>query len=304
MLFIKRTLPLIITFITGVVVIFAFFLTPDPSSVLKPIKDIENVFPEWIQIIMCFTMILGAISLLQINLSKIARKTDGWGYSLVLVLGFLAMAVLGFITGGWPMFERGDLEVNKQYVYIEDSKKPHLDVTVVGIATTPQTFDDKGNKLPVKKQYIVKDAQNNELTVSKDKLKTPRMARMIGYQDILFDGIFKQAQATMFSLLAFFVASASFRAFRVKSKEAALLMGSAFIVMLGNVPIGNWVTMFLAHIPFVGRFFDIAAIKEWILAYPSSAAQSAILIGAMLGYISSSLKIIFGVERSHLGGES
>ena len=39
------------------------------------------------------------------------------------------------------------------------------------------------------------------------------------------------------------------------------------------------------------------------MTYPSSAAQGAILIGAMLGYISSSLKIILGVERSHLGGE-
>lgn len=123
-------------------------------------------------------------------------------------------------------------------------------------------------------------------------------------QQILFVGVFKNGQATMFSLLAFFVASASFRAFRVKSKEAGLLMGAAFIVMLGNVPIGNLVSKYLAYIPFIGQYLDIALIKEWIMAYPSSAAQSAILIGAMLGVISASMKIIFGVERSHLGGES
>ncbi|GAB1355588.1 hypothetical protein MASR1M12_43330 [Erysipelotrichia bacterium] len=102
-------------------------------------------------------------------------------------------------------------------------------------------------------------------------------------QQILFVGVFKTARATMFSLLAFFVASASFRAFRVKSKEAGLLMGAAFIVMLGNVPIGNLVSKYLAYIPFIGQYLDIALIKEWIMAYPSSAAQSAILIGAMLG---------------------
>jgi hypothetical protein len=107
----------------------------------------------------------------------------------------------------------------------------------------------------------------------------------------------------MFSLLAFFVASASFRAFRVKSKEAGLLMGAAFIVMLGNVPIGNMITTYLSYIPLIGKYIDIAALKEWIISYPSSAAQSAILIGAMLGYISASMKIILGVERSHLGGE-
>ncbi|HMM58799.1 MAG TPA: hypothetical protein PKC25_01570, partial [Candidatus Rifleibacterium sp.] len=83
-----------------------------------------------------------------------------------------------------------------------------------------------------------------------------------------------------------------------------VLMGAAFIVMLGNVPIGNLVSKYLAYIPFIGPYLDIALIKEWIMAYPSSAAQSAILIGAMLGVISASMKIIFGVERSHLGGES
>jgi uncharacterized membrane protein len=122
-------------------------------------------------------------------------------------------------------------------------------------------------------------------------------------QQILFVGVFKNAQSTMFSLLAFFVASASFRAFRIKSKEAGLLMGSAFIVMLGNVSIGSLVSQILAYIPVIGPYLNIADIKEWIMTYPSSAAQSAILIGAMLGYISASMKIIFGVERSHLGGE-
>jgi hypothetical protein len=73
--------------------------------------------------------------------------------------------------------------------------------------------------------------------------------------------------------------------------------------MLGNVPIGNMITSYLNLIPGIGKYIDIASIKEWIISYPSSAAQSAILIGAMLGYISASMKIILGVERSHLGGE-
>jgi len=82
-----------------------------------------------------------------------------------------------------------------------------------------------------------------------------------------------------------------------------LLMGSAFIVMLGNVPIGGIFSNWLSFIPIIGTHIDFTALKEWIMSYPSSAAQSAILIGAMLGYISASMKIILGVERSHLGGE-
>lgn len=288
MLFVKRTLPLIITFCTGIIMIMAFFSGPE----FPTIKSLEDTFPKWIQIIMSFTMVLGAISLLNINLSKISRKADGYGYSMVLVAGFLTMSVLGFLSGSWPMFDR-QVAVNEQYWLFSDNDASSKWVTVVEV-----TPGEDGTQ-----NIIVQDLAGVKKKASPSKLRGSFMAMIYRAQDVLFQGVFKAAQATMFSLLAFFVASASFRAFRVKSKEAGLLMGAAFIVMLGNVPIGNMLSTFLSVIPVVGKYIDIASLKEWILSYPSSAAQSAILIGAMLGYISASMKIILGVERSHLGGE-
>ncbi len=288
MLFIKRTLPLIITFVTGIIMIVAFFSGPDLSSV----KQLEDTFPKWIQVIMSFTMLLGAFSLLRINLNKISRKVDGWGYSLALVIGFLTMATLGMLNGSWPMFER-EIAVGEKYWLIDDNGMGSKYITVIKCEK-----DEEGN------QMVDVQADGDKVERAPlSRIKGSMMAWINSAQQVLFQGVFKAAQATMFSLLAFFVASASFRAFRVKSKEAGLLMGAAFIVMLGNVPIGNLVSKYLNYIPIFGRYLDIAMIKEWIMAYPSSAAQSAILIGAMLGVISASLKIIFGVERSHLGGE-
>ncbi|MDD2997864.1 MAG: hypothetical protein EOM80_14785 [Erysipelotrichia bacterium] len=289
MLFIKRTVPLIITFLTGIIMIVAFFSGP----ALPSIKSLEDTFPKWIQIIMSFTMLLGAFSLLQINLSKIGRKADGWGYSLVLVLGFVTMAILGFLSGSWPMFEK-EVQIGEKYWLLAEDSMSARYVTISKVDR-----DEEGN--------LVVDAVPEGSTTPERapvyRIKGSFMAWINSAQQVLFQGVFKAAQATMFSLLAFFVASASFRAFRVKSKEAGLLMGAAFIVMLGNVPIGNLISKYLAYIPLIGQYLDIAMIKEWIMAYPSSAAQSAILVGAMLGYISASMKIIFGVERSHLGGE-
>jgi len=294
MLFVKRTLPLLITFVSGIIMIMSFFSGP----ALPKIKALEEVFPQWIQIIMTFTMILGAFSLIRFNFQKIARKQNGWGYSVVLLTGFFVMTILGLISGSWPALEP-KFEAGARFRCLADNRLSDEEVEVVNVKVTKEgakIVTIRSNKLDVNNKPIIKD-------VSADRLKTPIMSNINIFQQVMFEGVFKSAQSTMFALLAFFVASASFRAFRIKSKEAGLLMFSAFIVMLGNVPLGNMLSNIFSYIPLIGKFLDIAAIKEWIMAYPSSAAQSAILIGAMLGYISSSLKIIFGVERSHLGGE-
>ncbi len=294
MIFLKRTLPLIITFVVGMIMIVAFF----SGEGLPAIKALENTLPKWIQIIMTFTMILGAFSLLRINLQKISRKADGWGYSVVLILGFLVMTFLGLVTGSWAMFEKPAKQDQIYYMVSGDG------ISFRSVRVIDEKLDVDGRVKVKFTDNIDPDTTDAEVvSVAPEALKGYMMSLAHSGQQILFQGVFKNAQATMFSLLAFFVASASFRAFRIKSKEAGLLMGSAFIVMLGNVSIGGVISNVLAYIPIIGPYLNLANIKEWLMGYPSSAAQSAILIGAMLGYISASLKIIFGVERSHLGGE-
>ncbi len=95
--------------------------------------------------------------------------------------------------------------------------------------------------------------------------------------------------STMFSLLAFFIASAAFRAFRARSIEAALLLAAALAVMLGRVPLGSLVT---------GGF--ASGLQVWILTTPSLAGQRAIIIGAGIGLVGAALRIVLGIERPYL----
>ncbi|MEK7468963.1 MAG: hypothetical protein AAB074_16430 [Planctomycetota bacterium] len=104
-----------------------------------------------------------------------------------------------------------------------------------------------------------------------------------------FNNTYSPMSATMFSLLGFFIASAAFRAFRARSLEASLLLVTAVIVMLGQVPLG-------AHIPGASSF------SAWILGVPLTAAKRALTLGIALGAIATALRIIFGIERSYLGG--
>jgi len=103
--------------------------------------------------------------------------------------------------------------------------------------------------------------------------------------------------ATMFSLLAFFVASAAYRAFRARNTEATLLLIAAAIVMIGRVPIGAVISDALN----LTGSFSLPAIAEWIMDIPNTAAKRAITIGVGLGMTATAIKIIFGIERTYMG---
>jgi len=103
----------------------------------------------------------------------------------------------------------------------------------------------------------------------------------------IYNNLYSAMSSTMFSLLAFFIASAAFRAFRVRTVEALLLAVAAFILMLGRVPIGNMI-----H-PLIPQAAD------WLMEVPQNAAKRGILMGAALGVMATGFRIILGIERTY-----
>ncbi len=113
-----------------------------------------------------------------------------------------------------------------------------------------------------------------------------------------YEYAFKPLTATMFSLLAFYVASAAFRAFRAKNFEAFLLLGTAFIVLLGRTFAGAWLS---SLVPDTLPMLRVENITIFIMSVVNTAGNRAIMIGISLGIVSTSLKILLGVDRSYLG---
>tara|TARA_Y100000588_G_C14191844_1_gene898360 strand:- start:552 stop:1355 length:804 start_codon:yes stop_codon:yes gene_type:complete len=156
----------------------------------------------------------------------------------------------------------------------------------------------------------------------------------------MFKHIYLPLGASMFALLAFFVASASYRAFKIRNFEATLLLISGIFLMIGRVPLGQlvpwWISLeiyicllfsIIAYrfrdkknllyslivsmiiMPFIVMYlnltdinvFKIPDFQEWIMNVPATAGSRAIMIGIALGTIAQSYRIITGREKSILG---
>ncbi len=112
--------------------------------------------------------------------------------------------------------------------------------------------------------------------------------------DWLFFHVDYPMMATMFAMLAFYIASAAYRAFRARNPEATLLLITATLVMLWRIPMGEaFLRLFSDSLP--------GAINTYVMNGANVAVQRGILIGAALGAASMSLRIMLGIERTYMG---
>lgn len=257
----KRTLPLLITGVTGFVLLVAYFL--------PPLESWGDVAVTWFNILAAVAFVLGGGNLIKLNLQRISARRPGWGYAAVTLAAFLVTIAVGLAKVGVPPNEAFPGKV------------------------WSGEYRAEGSALWWLFEYVV----------------TP-------------------LNQAMFALLAFYVASAAFRAFRIKNVEATVLLATAFVMLLGRTYAGVWVTDGLPDVPVVEakRAAAVAAGADPIsIPKPSDAdrwlsslrieyvadsiynvfnlaGMRAIKIGIALGMVATSLKVLLGVDRSYLGG--
>lgn len=107
---------------------------------------------------------------------------------------------------------------------------------------------------------------------------------------LIYNYILSPLSSGIWACLAFYVASASYRAFRARSLEATVLLVSAIVVMLGAAPVGSLI------------WDKFPSIQQWLMAVPNMTGQRGIVIGAAVGSFVTALRVLLGIERSHLGG--
>jgi hypothetical protein len=109
--------------------------------------------------------------------------------------------------------------------------------------------------------------------------------------ELVFNSMLRPMGSTVFSLLAFHITTAAYRAFRVRSMESLVMILAALIVMLGQIPIGLWLTHALPEPLW------LPSISQWLLYVVNTAAVRGMWFGIMLGALATGLRYWLSLER-------
>jgi hypothetical protein len=306
----KRYIPIAIVGFFGSLTLFGWFIENEGIK-----SFIDDDATQWYDIIASFAIFLGALNLLKLQFLKVLKRRAGWEYSVVAILSFLIVFVIGFFMRGAFVVDIPNTDIQSTYFTQGAAEEAvnHLKDSGITASITPAQWG----------AHIQTEG---------------------GLFKWMFDNIFTPLSATMFALLAFYVASASYRAFRARNFEATLLLLAGIIIMIGRVPIGSlisswmimyllvlvigilintyfrsrqlvfgWVALGLIGVTVLGSsmgwpidqpaVFFLPALQEWIYTVPNLAGARAIMIGIGLGVIVTSLRYIFGLEKSYIGDQ-
>ena len=99
--------------------------------------------------------------------------------------------------------------------------------------------------------------------------------------------IYQPLDTAFLALLVFFMATAAYRALRIRTWETALFVISALIVLIGAAPITTTVAPWLAN------------VYGWVMNVPAVAGVRGIALGVALGVIATGLRLLTGIDRPY-----
>lgn len=265
----------------GGIYFLLYFILPENLLTKIGVSQAHSSITKGFIIIGTMAFGVGIINLIQIHLGKIARSDSSSFYSYILLITLGSTFFFGIID--WQ-FDREVIRQNSiksaYILYFESKKSQITQVERENLRRyTPYCFEKLGNN-----QEVLDCLKKTDLSTI-EKYSTNLNNFSTNISKILHDGFFVPLGSSMFALLAFYVASAAFRAFRVRSLDASLLMLSALIVVLGQTSIG------------VSVWSGFPAMRNWLLAIPNSAAFRGISLGASIAGLILSIRIWLSLDE-------
>lgn len=105
----------------------------------------------------------------------------------------------------------------------------------------------------------------------------------------LSTSVYSPLAAAAYSILGIWILTAAYRSIRAKTLESSIMMITAIIVFMGNAPIGAVI------------WPGFPVLKDWLLNVLGSSGTRGILLGAGIGGILLTIRVLLGYERRYLG---
>ncbi len=230
-------------------------------------------------------LIIAAVTGFVLIAANFIPYTQSWGDKAMI--WFDILAAIAFILGGGNL-----LKQNLQRISDRREGWGYSAVTILAFLTTLILGFIKFNVMP-----------NTKYAGNAWSGKYDQEGSGIWW---IYQHMYYPLGSTMFALLAFFIASAAFRAFRAKNVEASALLSTAFIVLLGRTYAGVWLTGWVDNFEGPLEFLTdlrLDRLTSTIMNVFNIAGMRAITIGIALGVMSTSLKVLLGIDRSYLGSD-
>jgi hypothetical protein len=284
------------------------------------------------QIISAMLLVLGVISIFRVHFGRLLKAQKDWFFSAVLLISMFTMLFFGMAN----FSERRSLDVTLAEIDkaadAQEMSDRWVQVAILGgesqAFTTQQNAENDAFRR-LRKGEIAREEFESRKAEAREVFETavaastaqveaaaasgemtPEIAALAragaraqqsrGFiaqsQRFVFTDMLQVLDAATFSLIAFFILSAAFRAFRLRSIEATILMFTALIILLSFVPLGLAITSGLPSDQFIGNL-RLDSISDWILAYLNTPAIRAINLGLALGVLAMGMRILFGLER-------
>jgi len=269
----KKYLIVGLTFLAGLVYVVDFFWPVMPGAEGHWLTEKTEIIGQALQVIAGFTFLLGIYNLVHIHFNNVRRTRPNWGFSVIFFVFFVLMTVAAFWREWYVWFGPAAAQLTAghlppEFILDRNTLEPGLR-TQLNLPPAPANFD-------------------------------PRYANDL--YSYLFYGLYVNLEATMFSILAFYIVSAAYRAFRIRSAEAALMMITAIILMAGQVPLGMALTNAIdPQGPMSG--LRIENFSYWVLSVVNMPVQRAIDFGLGIGALAMALRIWLSLERGTYFGE-
>lgn len=258
---------------------------------------------------------LGLINLVRVHGSVIIKNRKGKLNSFALLLGAISVFIIEGIDFTTSVEQSRETQIlNQLSEYTEANTGNTEKLTLLGpelerikhlTNDSDSLYFKPSNNLPALLKQAEQEIDNQTFKVNfnlllesaRDTWKKNRESSLSSISsDFVFSALFVPLGSAMFSLLAFYVATAAYRTFRINTLETSLMMFGAVIVILGQIPFGP---LYIHE--------DLPIIRFRLMEYISTPASRAILFGSLIAGLAMSFRMWLSLERSPLsteGGET